>query len=96
MMTPTTTSPKAEPPGGPPHGRRWLRRGLTLLIIAGAGWYALSGIYTVEPDERAVVRLAGRIVDPPAAFVQTRSIRRRQRPIELNLTAGKNHVCKRD
>lgn len=45
----------------PPAGRRWARRIGWAVVVVGAAGYAGSGLYFVQPDERAVVRRFGRL-----------------------------------
>ena len=55
----STKSPKAEPAGG-----GWLRRVIVAVVVLAVIGYFAAGFYFVQPDERAVVRRFGRIIEP--------------------------------
>jgi membrane protease subunit HflK len=60
---PTTRIPKADPPAGKT-ASRWGRRLVITAIVALAIVWLASGFVFVQPDERAVIRRFGRIVEP--------------------------------
>lgn len=65
MARPTHNPPRTPKADRPPR-RFGIRTVVVLLLIAAAGAWIASGFHVVEPDQRAVVRLFGRITEPAA------------------------------